>query len=124
MTTQETIEEFFEEQFQNTSQYFLYKDKQLLKNGQFKEYAQEQIKKAKKIFWSIAWAVFFGSWYGITSFIEYGTEPNWLDLSLGIGIWVALIVALLYHAKEYYTIKSSMELFIKLLDNQNRESAA
>lgn len=122
MTTQDIIEEFFEERFNNTSRFFLYKDKQLLKNGQYKEYAQEQINKAKKIFWSIAWAVFVCSWYGIISFIEYGAEPNWFDLSLGITTWIALILIIIYHAKEYYTIKSSMELFIKLIDDTATES--
>jgi len=123
MATSEIIKEFFEERFNNTSQFFLYKDKQLLKNGQYKEYAEEQINKAKKIFWSIAWAVFFCSWYGIISFIEYGAQPNWFDLILGVFAWIALVVILLYSAREYYTIRSSMELFIKLLDNQESESA-
>ena len=33
MATAEIIKEFFEEQFRNTSQFFLYKDKQLLKKA-------------------------------------------------------------------------------------------
>jgi hypothetical protein len=118
MTTKDLIEEFFNEQFSNTSPFFLYKDKQMLNNGEFKEYAQRQISKAKKAFWSIAWALFFCSFYGITKFIEYGAEPNWFDLSLGIIVWVGLIVAILYHAKQYYTIKSAMELFLKMIDKE------
>ena len=123
MATAEIIKEFFEERFQNTSQFFLYKDKQLLKNGNYREYAKEQISKADKIFWSVAASLFFCSWYGIQSFIEYGADPNWFDLILGFGAWIALVVILLYSAKEYYTIKSSMELLTKLLDDQESESA-
>ncbi|MEX0661194.1 MAG: hypothetical protein WEA58_10145 [Balneolaceae bacterium] len=123
MTTQEIIEEFFDERFNDTSQFFLYKDKQLLKNGQYKEYAKEQISKAKKIFWTIAWVVFFCSWYGIISFIKYGAEPNWFDLTVGLTAWIALVVFLIFWAKEYYTIKSSMEMFVKLIDRKETESA-
>ena len=123
MATAEIIKEFFKERFQNTSQFFLYKDKQLLKNGNYRKYAEEQISKASKIFWSVSFSVFVCSWYGIISFIKYGADPNWFDLILGLVAWVALVVILLYSAKEYYTIKSSMELLIKLLNDQESESA-
>lgn len=122
MVTQEIIQEFFEEQFNNTSPFFLYKDKQLLKNGEFREYAREQIKKANKIFWSVGSGLFFCSYYGIVSFIEYGANPNWFDLILGLTAWLGLIAALFYSAKEYYTIKSSMSFFIKLLNNQETDT--
>lgn len=123
MNTQEIIEDFFEERFNDTTPFFLYKDKQLLKNGEFKEYAKEQISKAKKIFWIIAWVVFICSWYGITSLIKYGAEPNWFDLMIGLISWIALIGFMVYWAKEYYTIKSSMEMFVKLIDRTEPESA-
>lgn len=122
MDTREIIEEFFEERFQNTSQFFLYKDKQLLKTGRYQEYAREQIDKANKIFWSIVFGVFMCSWYGIISFIEYGAGPNWFDLIMGLCAWAGLIFILIYSAKEYYTIKSSMALFLKLLDNWEAKS--
>jgi len=114
---QQIITEFFEEQFQDTSQFFLYKDKQLLKNEKYLEYAHEQIRKANKIFWSIAFGVFMCSWYGITSLIEYGADPNWFDLSLGLGSFIGIFLALFYSAKEYYTIKSSMSLLVKLIES-------
>ncbi|GAA5522891.1 hypothetical protein LQ318_14650 [Aliifodinibius salicampi] len=122
MATSKLIKEFFEEQFRNTSHFFLYKDKQLLKNGSYRKYAREQINKASKIFWSVAFSIFVCSWYGIISFIEYGAEPNWFDLTLGLIAWAALVIILLYSAKEYYTIKSSMELLIKLLDDKEIKS--
>ncbi|HBQ58740.1 MAG TPA: hypothetical protein DD671_03725, partial [Balneolaceae bacterium] len=53
MVSKELIEDFFDDQFQNTSQFFLYKDKQLLKEKKYREFAEEQIKKAKRSFWSV-----------------------------------------------------------------------
>lgn len=114
---QQIITDFFEEQFQNTSHFFLYRDKQLLKNGKYREYAREQIQKANKIFWSVAFGVAMSAWYGITSLIEYGADPNWFDLLLGLGGLLTVVLALFYSAKEYYTIKSSMSLLLKLLEN-------
>lgn len=87
METKDIVKEFFEEQFKNTSRFFLYKDKQLLKEGRYSEFAEEQMGKAKHIFWSVAFAVVLCSGYGITSLIEYGNNPNAFDLSIGISAW-------------------------------------
>lgn len=124
MATRNTIEKFFEDQFQNTSQFFLYKDKQLLESGKYREFAQEQISKANKTFWSVTFSVFICSYWGIMSFIEYGAGPNWFDLVFGLVAWMAIIGILFYAAKEYYTIKSSMFFLIKLLDEKEIESVA
>jgi hypothetical protein len=122
MTTQKTIENFFEEQFQNTSRFYLYKDKQLLKTGKFREYAQEQINKANKILWSVGFGLIICSYYAVISLIEYGSDPNLLDLILGLSAFLVLFVTIIHSTKEYYTIKSSMSFFIKLLDNQEVKS--
>jgi hypothetical protein len=118
MTTKQTIEEFFEEQFQNTSQFFLYKDKQLLKDGKYRQYAEEQIDKANNIFWSVSFFLLMATWYGITSFINYGNDPTVFNLALGLFCWFGFMAGLLYSSKEYYTIKSSMTMLIKLMDEK------
>ncbi|HBX67253.1 MAG: hypothetical protein CL670_12940 [Balneola sp.] len=118
MTTKQTIEEFFEEQFQNTSQFFLYKDKQLLKDGKYQEFAHEQLDKAKNIFWSVGAGLLMATWYGITSFINYGTDPTVINLAMGLFCWFGFMAGLLFSCKEYYTIKSSMTLLIKLMDEK------
>jgi hypothetical protein len=118
METRKIIETFFEEQLRGTSQYFLYKDKQLLNEGRYVEFAEEQLGKAKKIFLSVSFFLIYGSWYGIISLIEYGAEPNWFDLTIGLGCWLALAGVVFYASKEYYTIKSSMNLFIKMMKDK------
>lgn len=114
---QQIITNFFEEQFRNTSPFFLYKDKQLLKEGKYREYAEEQLNKANKIFISMAFGIVICSFYGIMSLIEYGADPNVFDLLVGLGSLTGLVLILFYSAREYYTIKSSMTLLIRLLDN-------
>lgn len=115
---QQIIRNFFEDQFRNTSPFFLYKDKQLLKKGKYREYAEEQLNKANKIFMSMAFGIVTCSFYGIMSLIEYGADPNLFDLLIGIGSLAGLVFILFYSAKEYYTIKSSMTMLIRLLDNK------
>lgn len=116
METRRVIETFFEEHLRDTSQYFLYKDKQLLNEGRYVEFAKEQLGKAKKIFLSASFFLLYGSWYAIISLIEYGTEPNWFDLTIGLTCFITLLGIIFYASKEYYTIKSSMNLFIKIME--------
>lgn len=120
MASKELIENFFEEQHNNTSQFFLYKDKQLLKEERFRDFAEGQLNKASKIFWSVGGSMLLFIWYGTTGLIEFGAGQSWFDLAMGIGCWTAMIFALLLASKEYYTIKSSMNLFIRLLDEQEQ----
>lgn len=117
MATKQQIEQFFEEQFNDTSQFFLYKDKKLLNEGKYREYAEEQISKANKAFWSIGFTMFFALWYGTTSFINYGNDPSWLSLGIGLFFWFGAMGAIWYASKEYYTIKSSMNMLIRLIDD-------
>jgi hypothetical protein len=109
------MKEFFDEQFRNTSGFFLYKDKQLLKESKFKEYAEAQIKKADRVFWSIFYLLFVFSWYGVAEFVEYGADPAWYHLAIGLGSWAILIILGFLAAKEYYVVKSSMTLLLKIL---------
>lgn len=122
MTNKEVIEEFFEEQFNNTSPFFLYKDKQLLKQGNFHQYAEEQITKANKIFVGVSFSIVLCVWYSISFLIEYGADPNWFDLTIGLTAMAALLVILFYACKEYYTVKSSMTMLIKILDKGDNSS--
>jgi len=121
MVDQKVLKEFFEEQFGNSwlihaSQIFLYKDKQLLKEGKYRQFAEEQIKKTRYIIWSVGFSIFLFLWYGIMFLIEYGSEPNWYDLSFGIVCMLGLVIVPVLASKEYYTIKSSMTLLLKLID--------
>lgn len=122
MASRKIIEEFFKEELQTTGGFslytdlFLYKDKQLLKENRLKEFAEHQIDKAKNIFWAVSFSVFVASLYAFWHLIEFGQGWHWIDLIIGITFWAMLLYVLIKACKEYYTITSSMTLFIKLLD--------
>lgn len=124
MAKKEVLETFFKEQLQTSggsnfyTDLFLYKDKQLLKENRLKEFAEHQIDKAKNIFWSVSFSVFIASLYSFWHLIEFGMSWHWSDLTIGITLWAVLIYILIKACKEYYTITSSMTLFIKLFDEE------
>lgn len=123
MIANKTLNTFFEENFKNSAlPYLLYKDKQLLKEKNYKAFAEEQIKKTRNIFASVLFAFFYGVYYSTTSFIEYGESGETLPLTLGITALLFMVVAIFYSTKEYYIIKSTMGFFIKLLEENEASS--
>ncbi|WP_445665019.1 hypothetical protein [Fodinibius sp. AD559] len=129
MSSRKVIKEFFKEELQTTSGFslytnlFLYKDKQLLKENRLKEFAEHQIDKAKNIFWAVSFSVFIASFYSFWHLIEFGQDWHWIDLTIGISLWAILIYILIKACKEYYTITSSMTLFIKLLAEEETDKS-
>ncbi|MDR8391699.1 hypothetical protein NC796_11135 [Aliifodinibius sp. S!AR15-10] len=116
--SQEIIKEFFEEELNKTSTFFLYNDKKLLEQGKYVDFARIQIRKARKVFSLVLLNVCFFSAYGIISLIEYGENPNLFDLVLGLSAWGVLLVILVYSAREYYSTKSSMAMLVRLVEEQ------
>ena len=127
MTSREVIEEFLKEELHTKNGFsiytdlFLYKDKQLLKENKLKEFAERQIDKTKNIFWSVSFSVFIASFYAFWHLIEFGQSWHWSDLTIGIALWTILMYILIKACKKYYTITSSMSLFIKLLSEDKAD---
>ena len=125
MIANKTLNTFFEENFKNSAlPYLLYKDKQLLKEKNYKAFAEEQIKKTRNIFASVVFAFFYGAYYSATSFVEYGGSGETLSLVLGVLVLVFMATAIFYSTKEYYSIKSSMEFFLNLLEENEKTEAS
>ncbi len=125
MLANKSLNTFFEENFESSSMpYLLYKDKKLLEEKNYKAFAKEQIKKTGKIYFSILLALFYGFFYGAINFVEYGAEGNNWDLGIGIMALVFMIVITFFSTKEYYSVKSSMEFFIKLIEENEKETGS
>lgn len=119
MPTSETLSSFFEENFKNQIiPFLLYKDNQLLKEGKHKEFAKEQLKKTNKIIFSISFLIVYGLYWGVTQLIEYGNSGEWYMLAGGVGAVLFTFLGIFTSTKEYYTIKSSMTLFLKLVEDE------
>lgn len=118
MITQETIEEFFADHFKNTSAYLIsYKDKQLIKNGQFRKYAEKRIRESKVFLRIASIGMIIFAYYTVIGFTDYGADPNWLNLGFGMSAFLAFFLFSLYSAK-YYTFKISMLFLSNSLINK------
>lgn len=116
MDPQKFIEKFLEEYQENHTDLFLYKDKQLLKKNDYKQFAERQLRKANKIYWFILPSVVFVFIWGIINLIKYGETQNWIDLTFGLACLILFTVAVIQATKEYYSIKTSMRVFIQTFD--------
>ncbi len=117
MLASNSLETFFNENIHNQASFFLlYKDKQLLKEKKYEEFAREQLKKTRNVFLTLSFLLLYGLYYGATSLIEYGASGDTLALVLGLLVLCFMVAMIFASTKEYYSVKSSMDLFLKLLD--------
>lgn len=122
MSTKEILEQFFKDQLSDTYEIFLYKDKQLLKEGNFGAFALEQLKKSKKMFWAMVSNVILAIYYAIY-FMIYFEELSVLYTNIFLGIFLIIFASfIIWQAKKYYTIKSSMEFYLMMV-NKHEVSA-
>ena len=119
MLTKETLEQFFKDQLSNTSEIFLYKDKQLLKERSFGAFALEQLKKSKKMFWAMVSNIIIAIYHAIY-FTIYFEELTVLYTNLFLGIFLIMFASfIIWQAKKYYTIKSSMEFYLMMVNKHD-----
>ena len=103
MLTKETLEQFFKDQLSNTSEIFLYKDKQLLKERNFGAFALEQLKKSKKMFWAMVSNIIIAIYYAVY-FMIYFEELSVVYINLFLGIFLIMSASfIIWQAKQYYT---------------------
>lgn len=122
MSTKENLEQFFKDQLSDTYEIFLYKDKQLLKEGNFGAFALEQLKKSKNMFWAMVSNIIIAIYYAIC-FMIYFEELSVVYTNLFLGIFLIIFASfIIWQAKKYYTIKSSMEFYL-MMENKHEISA-
>jgi|GEM_PF-808113 len=106
--------DYFESELNGFSSNFLFKDKQLLNEERYNEFAQVLLKRSKKSF-GIMFAValifvLIGILY-LSNLLIPGS-PMWIGLSymfLGISFMVI-------STREYYQVRGSMTMLLKLLE--------
>lgn len=122
MITNEFIKKFFEEQFEDISPFFLYRDHQLLKENRFQEFIDRQlIKSRKRYIFGIVIAI-ANYILGLTYFWFY-VETSEIVHVLSAVFWHMMGAgSLFWFSKQYFIISSSMSLFQKMLKKQNEKS--
>lgn len=117
MITKEKIKEYFEQEIENHGKliYLLYRDKKLLKEERFEEFAKELLVRGKKGYWgSLAMVLLFfmiGSLYLLSSSFQ---DP--FHEYLGFLYVTGSLIAAIFATKEYYSIKGSMKMLLKFLE--------
>lgn len=120
MISNELIKNFFEEQFEDISPFFLYKDHQLLKENRFQEFIDRQLIKSRKRF-------IFGILLAIANFILcltyfwFYAETSEIVHIISAIFWLQMgATSLFWFSKQYFIISSSMSLFQKMLTKAER----
>lgn len=113
---QSNIFNFFEEEFSGFGAGLLFKDKRLLKEEKYAEFAGKVLKRSKKSFGFVAVAsicfVMIGVLY-LTNQLIPGS-PAWI----GLSYLFSGILFLLTSAREYYKIRGAATLLLSLLHDE------
>lgn len=124
MPSEKMFEQFFEEHFNTSSGLFLYKDKKLLKQKDYAEFARHQLKKSRKnfrggILFFIALIILSGLYFTI-----HLREPDPVSFNLIIALvyFTGAFTGLILLVKEHYSIKASMNLLLKMLNEQTSDT--
>ena len=123
MLSEKMIEQFFDEHFKDTFGLFLYKDKQLLKQKDYKGFAKHQLEKSRKNFrgallFSAMFVILGGAYIAQHA---YGNEALSFNLVLGLSYFFFAFLSQLFVVKEHYSIKTSMNLLLMMLNKQSAE---
>lgn len=115
MISNEIIKNFFKEQFEDISPFFLYKDHKLLKENQFQEFIDRQLIKSRKRFIIGIVISIFAVLLGLTYFWFYIISPEIVHLISAIFWFIMGASTQFWFSKQYFIISSSMSLFQKML---------
>jgi hypothetical protein len=122
MISDELIKNFFEEQFEDISPFFLYKDHQLLKESKFQEFIERQLIKSRRRFIFGIVSAIAGFLLGLTYFWFY-LETYEIVHVINALFWMVMSAgSLFWFSKQYFIISSSMSLFQKMLTKQKIKS--
>ncbi|PWN07066.1 hypothetical protein [Rhodohalobacter mucosus] len=122
MISNDLIKNFFEEQFEDISPFFLYKDHQLLKENKFQEFIERQLIKSRRRFIFGIVSSFAGFILALTYFWFY-FETSEIVHVINALFWMVMGAgSLFWFSRQYFIISSSMALFQKMLTKQNTTS--
>lgn len=125
MADRETVKKIIQLQLNRDQSNMLYKDKQLLKDEDYAGFAKHRYKEVRRAF--VGGLCFFGLLMisAISYFFQFQhmteTGSGAVQLAVSIITLIGSIGVLFFATKEYYTVKNSMTLILKLLDENQHE---
>jgi len=118
--SKEEIVRFFEEEIGSRQNFFLYKDNSLLKEGDFAGFAKHRLKEVQKSAYIYALSFAFFLLGSVGYLLQYLAGTGWAVIQLGASLFFGLfaLAVLIYSVKEYYSVKVSMNLLLKILGEE------
>lgn len=116
MTKDDVFTAMIKEEINQFQHYFLFKEKELLRNGNYKKLAKKGLRQARTMGVFVIFSILIFSVISVYHFIQYGNTGNNVSLWLGIGSWVFVIISTVFYTRDIVEKKKSMERILKLLE--------
>lgn len=104
------------EEFNQYQTLFLYKDKELLKEGEFEKLAKKLLRQARAFAVMVIFSILLFSLLSVYHFIQYGNTGNSISLWLGLGTWVFVVFSTILYSRDVIERKKSMQRVLKLIE--------
>lgn len=116
MAKDDVFTAMIKEEINQFQHYFLYKEKQWLKEGKYNKLARKGLRQAKTMGIFVILSILIFSLISVYHFVEYGNTGNNVSLWLGIGSWIFVIISTVFYTRDIVEKKKSMERILKLLE--------
>ncbi len=104
------------EEFNQFNHSFLFKQKNWLKQGEYKRLATYSLKRIRLYGVFVIFSIIIFSLLSVYHFIQFGNSGNTVNLLLGLASWGFVIFSTIYYTRDILVRKRSMLRVLKLLE--------
>ena len=116
MSKDDVFTAMIREELNQYQHYFLFNEKQWLKEEKFNKLAKKGLKQARIMGIFVIFSILLFSIFSVYHFVQYGHTGNNVSLWLGIGSWFFVIISTVFYTRDILEKKKSMERILKLLE--------
>lgn len=95
---------------------YLYREKQMIKDGKFEELANHSLKQTRMFGFAVILFIVIFSVISIYHFVLFGTESDLNALIIGVLSWALVIVSTYFYTRDIVEKRKTMERILKLLE--------
>ena len=118
-----SINRIIEKVLSRHSHFYKYKEKQLLKEGQFRELATGQLSKIIRYGWVMPIVLFLTSAASIYYFILFGSSGGLNTLFMGLLYWFMTLFFAYFYSSEFLARKHTMQIVMDLLSSEESQKS-